>query len=146
MDAWNAANPKNPKDYYIAKVSAPMDQVKIGSDPNRMQQLQTSYNDVQALLGAKPGDQSGVAPPSNFGAPRGGFLAPRFGSPGGFGPPGSFAPAANNASAQNGASSDMYMDRLTQEDRRDDWEMKVEVIVVIDPPPATAAPVAAASP
>jgi hypothetical protein len=32
----------------------------------------------------------------------------------------------------------MYLDRVTQEDRREDWEMKVMLVVVIDPPAATA--------
>lgn len=128
MDAWNAANPKDAKSYYIAKVSAPMQQVHISTDPTRTQQLQASYTDAQNLLGVKPGDQSAGGPPPG-GPPYGGYG----------GPP--RQPAAGNGP---GADNGMYIDRLTQEDRRDDWGMKVELIVVIDPPPQ--APAAPASP
>ena len=41
------------------------------------------------------------------------------------------------AGGSNGAAPaldpGMYLDRVTQEDRREDWEMKVMLVVVIDP-------------
>ena len=43
---------------------------------------------------------------------------------------------------QHGANVDpgVFLDRLTNEDRRNDWEMKVMLIVIVDPPPAAPAP------
>ncbi|HEX4056217.1 MAG TPA: type IV pilus assembly protein PilM [Tepidisphaeraceae bacterium] len=144
MDAWNTANPKNPKTYYIAKVSAPMQQVRISDDPTRIQQMQASYTDAQNLLGVKPGDQQPAVNPTGR-SPYGGYGGPpgygRFGGlPRGYIPQPANQPAGNAPGMDNG----MYIDRLTQEDRRDDWEMKVELIVVIDPSPQ--APAAPASP
>jgi hypothetical protein len=46
-------------------------------------------------------------------------------------------PAGADAANANGGS---FIDRLTQEDRSDDWELKVELVVVIDPPPAQPTP------
>jgi type IV pilus assembly protein PilM len=149
MDAWNAANPKDQKNYYFAKVSAPMQQVRISDDPTRTQQLQASYTDAQTLLGLKPGDQS-----AGNAAPYGNYGGPRYGGPPGYprygGPPGRYVPPQppSGQAAANGANADagMYIDRLTQEDRRNDWEMKVEIVVVIDPPPASAVAAAPQSP
>ncbi len=131
MDKWNADNPKNRRDFYIAKVSAPMQQIQIKNDPIRIQQLTNSYDDAQALLGVKPGDQTTGGAASGGAARFGGFqpggVAGRFGGP----------PAAGG---QANVDRGLYIDRMTQEDRGDDWEMKVELVVVIDPPPAPPTP------
>jgi hypothetical protein len=149
MDKWNADNPKNPRNFYIAKVSAPMQQIQIKSDAIRMQQLTASYTDAQGLVGVKPGEQPpGGGNPGFGGGPYGGSPyggPPRFGGyqpgfgQGRFGGPPNVPPqsaAGGAASAENGA----LIDRLTQEDRGDDWELKVELVVVIDPPPAAPTP------
>jgi len=145
MDKWNADNPKNLRNFYIAKVSAPMEQTQIKSDSIRIQQLTASYTDAQNLIGVKPGDQPAGGSPYG-GSPYGGpprFGGPPGGNPGRFGgPPNGPAnfgvpPAAGGGTA---ADTGMYIDRLTQEDRSDDWELKVELVVVIDPPPAQATP------
>jgi hypothetical protein len=156
MDKWNTDNPKNPRTFYIAKASAPMQQVQIKDDATRIQQLQASLTAVQNLQGIKPGD-AGTSPPSGppSGPPPGGFHpwggggfvpAPqgRFGPPPGIGqPPPNFA-ANPNAALNANANSDVLNDRLTNESRGEDWEMKVELVVVVDPPPA--APAAPAAP
>jgi type IV pilus assembly protein PilM len=143
MDKWNADNPKNPRDFYIAKVSAPMQQIQIKDDSMRVQQLQASYTDAQNLLG-KPADQSSgsSAPPPVLspygGMPRFGGLqpypyTPRYGGA----PTGNYVPPAPNGQpAAAGPNGDaIFIDRLTQEDRREDWELKVELVVVLDPAP-----------
>jgi hypothetical protein len=143
MTKWNTDNPSLPRNFYIAKVSAPMQRVQIKDDSARMQMLQTSYNDVQSLLGNKPGDQSAqptAAPPpyygggynraGGYGGPPNGGRSPYYGGQPVYAPPAPVAGAASNI------DPGVFMDRLTNEDRRDDWEMKVMLIVVIDPPPA----------
>ncbi len=141
MDAWNAANPKNPKIFTLPRCRRRCSKCRSSADPTRTQQLQASYTDAQALLGVKPGEQSAGSPPPG---PYGGYRGPQYGGPTGrFGPPGGYfqRPSFNSQpAAANGAGADngMYIDRLTQEDRRDDWEMKVELVVVIDPSPQAA--------
>ncbi len=147
MDKWNTDNPKNPRNFYIAKVSAPMEQKQIKDDPIRIQQLTASYTAAQNL-GAKPGDQPaspGGYSPGGYGGPPGGFGGPpHFGgyqpgvNPGHYGGPPGGAPNAAGQAA--GADTGFYIDRLTQEDRSQDWELKVEIVVVIDPPPAAPTP------
>jgi hypothetical protein len=144
MTKWNTDNPNLPRNFYIAKVSAPMQRVQIKDDPTRMQLLQASYNDVQALLGIKPGDQTQQptpTPPYNGGGyrPGGGYGPPpirgRY-SPYGAAP--AYSPPAATAGAGTNSDPGVFLDRLTNEDRRDDWEMKVELVVVVDPPPPVA--------
>jgi type IV pilus assembly protein PilM len=146
MIKWNTENPTMPRNFYIAKVSAPMQQVQIKNDGNRMQLLQASYNDVENLLGIKPGDQSQqpAAAPVAVPAPpiyNGGGYHPNPYAPhgmGGYSPYGGPPNFGNQAGAQGGGPNvdpNIYMDRLTNEDRREDWEMKVMLVVVIDPPP-----------
>ncbi|MGD0461987.1 MAG: type IV pilus assembly protein PilM [Tepidisphaeraceae bacterium] len=153
MDKWNADNPKNPRSFYIAKVSAPMQQTQIKNDAIRIQQLTASYTDAQNLLGVKPGDQTPSGVPGFGGPPSGGvpYGGPpgmgRF-QPGGFpgrvgGPPNYPSPNFGVQPATGGPANvdnSFYVDRLTQEDRSQDWELKVELVVVIDPPPAQPTP------
>ena len=140
MTKWNTDNPSLPRNFYIAKVSAPMQQVQIKDDTARMQLLQASYTDVQNLLGNKPGDQSqqpAVTPPPYYG---GGYRPGGYGGPPNAGRyPQYGAPPAPAAGAASNVDPGVFLDRLTQEDRREDWEMKVEMIVVIDPQPAAPA-------
>jgi type IV pilus assembly protein PilM len=146
MTKWNTDNPSLPRNFYIAKVSAPMQQIQIKNDATRMQLLQASYTDVQNLLGNKPGDQTqqpAVAPQTNYGGgyrPGGYGVPPNAGRYSPYGAPPVYAPAAAASNVDPG----VFLDRLTNEDRRDDWEMKVMLIVVIDPQPA--APAVAQSP
>lgn len=137
MTTWNAANPTSPRNFYIAKVSPPLQQMKIKDDSARIALLQTAYNDVQALLGNKPGGQNPVAP----------MAPPQPPYYGGNRPPGPFMPGRypyvpSGAAAAPVPISDpgILTDRLTNEDRGDDWEMKVMLVVVIDPPPPPPAP------
>jgi type IV pilus assembly protein PilM len=163
MDKWNADHPKNPRNFYIAKVSAPMQQMQISADSQRVSQLKASYTAVQTILGVKPGDQNPanpaptVVPPYGGGGyrpggyPPGGYPGAYGGGPPAYGgrppaytPPAEAAPAGGAAANPDQAA---MLDRLTNEDRSDDWEMTVELVVVIDPGPAAAtAPAAPATP
>jgi type IV pilus assembly protein PilM len=144
MTKWNTDNPKNLRNFYIAKVSAPMQQVQIKDDPSRIQLLQASYTAEQNLLGIKPGD-SGAAPMAPAAPPGlrpGGFIP----APGRFGPPPGYGgypqqpnPGANPGNPADNADQPALIDRLTNESRAEDWEMKVELVVVVDPPPAAPA-------
>jgi type IV pilus assembly protein PilM len=142
MTKWNTDNPNIPRNFYIAKVSAPMQRVQIKDDSTRMQMLQASYTDVQNLLGNKPGENqpAAVTPAPYYG---GGYRPGARYSP--YGAPPVYSPPPAAAGAASNADSGLYLDRLTNEDRRDDWEMKVMLIVVIDPQPV-AGPVAGATP
>jgi type IV pilus assembly protein PilM len=154
MDKWNAEHPDNPRNFYIAKVSSPLQQMQISADPARVQDLQASYTAAQALQGGNGTDQNGAAPapaPAPYGGYRPGYAPggpPGFGyggRPPGYGggyPPQMPQPAVNGAVPN--VDQNVLIDRLTNEDRKNDWEMKVELVVVIDPPPA--APAAPPSP
>jgi len=142
MTKWNTDNPGLPRNFYIAKVSAPMQQIQIKDDSTRMQLLQASYTDVQNLLGNKPGDQSQqppvTAPPPYYGG--GGYRPGGYGGPPNAGRyPQYGAPPVAAAGAASNLDPSVFVDRLTQEDRREDWEMKVMLVVVIDPVPAAPA-------
>jgi type IV pilus assembly protein PilM len=146
MDKWNADHPKNPRNFYIAKVSAPMQQMMISSDSQRVSQMKAAYTAMQNMLGIAPGTQNptnpGPAiPPYGGGAYRPGGYPGQFGRPPGYVPPAAAPPAGAAAAAVN-PDLEAMKDRLTGEDRSNDWEMSVELIVVIDPGPA--APVSAA--
>jgi type IV pilus assembly protein PilM len=142
MTKWNTANPNSQRNFYIAKVSAPLQQslFQIKSDPTRIQLLQASYNDIQSLLGIKPGEQgqqSFNTPQPFFGGfrPGGGYGRRSFG--GRYSP---YSPqAATGGDATSNVPAGVFLDRVTNEDLRDDWEMKVMFVVVIDPPPLTQA-------
>jgi hypothetical protein len=141
MTKWNAENPKQQRNFYIAKVSAPMKPVQIENDSQRVSALQTAYATIQALEGSKPGDQSAPPAPNYAQPPRpfygGGFRpgGPRY-SPGG----GGYGGGAAESAPPSNVDSAVFMDRLTKEDRREDWEMQVMLVVVIDPPPAAPTP------
>jgi hypothetical protein len=153
MTKWNTDHPADERNFYIAKVSTPMQRMQIKDDSARVSALEASYGDLQALEGNK--DKSSPMPmpvytpqpffhngyrPQYGGRPFGGrnpYQQP-------FSPPPQ--PQADNGNA-SGTNEDFYIDRLTGEDRRNDWEMQVEMVVIIDPPPAeTAAPGAPAGP
>ncbi|MGA2442134.1 MAG: type IV pilus assembly protein PilM [Tepidisphaeraceae bacterium] len=150
MDKWNADHPKNPRNFYIAKVSAPMQQMQISGDSQRVSQLKASYTAEQNLLGITPGGSNptnpapavppygGGRPP---GVPPGGYPGPYGGRPPVYAPPAIGGPVGG---AAVNPDAEAMKDRLTGEDRSNDWEMTVELVVVIDPPPATAT--AAATP
>jgi type IV pilus assembly protein PilM len=147
MTKWNADNKDTPHNFYIAKVSVPIAQQQIKDDSAKLQLLQSSYQAIQMLQGGKSGEgaQPGniAPPPMNF-APRGMLGIPsspmgRYGGP----PQGYLAPMPNPAGvpAATGGDTAMFLDRLTQEDCRNDWEMKVMLVVVVDPaPPAPGTP------
>ena len=148
MTQWNQANPKNQVNFCVAKVSSPMSQIQIKDDPQKIQQLQASFTARQALLGITPGSQPNggqPVPPQMGGQFRPGYPPSQFGFRPGM-PPGN---SAQNAAAAAGAlantDSSALLDPVTGEDRREDWEMKVDVLVLLDPqPPANAAPAAGA--
>jgi len=153
MDKWNAEHPKNPRNFYIAKVTPPMQQMQISADSQRVSQLKTAYTAMQNMLGVAPGNPNPATPappgvpPYGGGGYRPGGYPPPAGYPGAYGgrPPG-YAPPAEAAPAGGAAANPdqaAMIDRLTNEDRSDDWEMTVELIVVIDPGPAAAAPAGA---
>jgi hypothetical protein len=149
MTKWNTDNPKDQRNFCIAKVSTPMGQVQIEGDSLRLQQMTQSYAAAQLLMGIQPGsNQPNGGPmggPPPFGSPfRPGFQpAPM---PGRFGAPGY---PQNNPAAANGLlgniDPNVLLDRTTNEDRREDWEMKVVLIVLVDPT-APAAPAGAPTP
>ncbi|MGD0770856.1 MAG: type IV pilus assembly protein PilM [Tepidisphaeraceae bacterium] len=151
MNTWNADHPKDPRNFYIAKVSAPMQQMQISGDSQRVSQLKASYSAEQNLLGITPGGQNPTNPapavtPYGGGRPPGfppgsSYPGPYGGRPPVYAPPAGVAPAGG---AAVNPDAEAMKDRLTNEDRSNDWEMTVELVVVIDPPPATAT--AAATP
>ncbi|MGD1275658.1 MAG: type IV pilus assembly protein PilM [Tepidisphaeraceae bacterium] len=117
MDQYNSQNPATRKNYYIAKAFTPTGQKQLINDPERLQAMDTSYaalmglaNVQQASTGGGEGEEGGGETPS-------------------------FNPAPGAA-----AEAIRYQDRLTGEDRRSDWEMKVVLIVVIDPGSKPSAP------
>jgi hypothetical protein len=152
MDKWNADHPKNPRNFYIAKVSPPMQQMQISADSQRMALLRTSYTTVQNIQGIKPGDQNSANPAPAVSPYGGGAYRPGYpgGYPGQYGRPPGYAPHAEVAPAGGAAAANpdqgALLDRLTNEDRSNDWEMMVELVVVIDPPPATAVSPAPSAP
>jgi len=114
MDQYNSQNPATPKNYYVAKAFPPTLQKQLINDPERITAMDNSYaavigiaNPQQITVGGGSGEEGGEE------------SAPVV------------TPAAGPA-----AEAVRYQDRLTGEDRRSDWEMKVVLIVVIDPPPA----------
>ncbi len=62
LDKWNADHPDNPRNFYIAKVSGPLQQTQISADSQRVSDLQASFQAAQSLTGANSTDQSGAAP------------------------------------------------------------------------------------
>jgi type IV pilus assembly protein PilM len=152
LQKWNTDNPKDQRNFCVAKVSTPMQQIQIKDDSLRIQQLQGSYTAAQNLMGITPGQAApGGSPPGvpmpPMWHPGGGFQPSPFG-PGHFGGPPPMSPAAN-AAAANGLLANIdpnvLLDRTTNEDRREDWEMKIAMIVLLDPT-APAPPAAPATP
>jgi len=146
MTKWNTDNPTAQRNFYIAKVSTPMQRMQIKDDSTRVSMLQTSYTDLQTLEGDK--DKTGGSAPAPTYAPqpfRGGYggFQPYGGRGGRYSnyPPPVFRPqpAPSDNGTTPAANEDFYLDRLTGEDRRNDWEMQVMIIVVIDPGPAVPA-------
>jgi type IV pilus assembly protein PilM len=155
MVKWNTEHPNDQRNFCIAKVSSPMQQVQIKDDSQRIQQLQLSFTDAQNLMGNGPNGQPApttpmpmVPPPGPWhpgGGPFGGGpFANRYGAP----PVNT--PAA--AAAANGLLANLdpgvLLDRVTNEPRNDDWEMKIAMIVLVDPiaPAAPATPAAPGTP
>jgi type IV pilus assembly protein PilM len=153
MDAYNLKNPRDQKRYYIAKVMPPSAAFQLNSDSIRMQAMETSYTNAMTLL-AKPTDNTGAgsnpgaapapgpapapSPPEVFRNQPGGF-----GGGGGFGAPagaGGFGAAAQPAGPVTIANPEAVLDRLTGEDRSQDWEMKIQFVVIVDPPPLPPTP------
>src|SRR5262249_28552573 len=104
MVAWNKDNPKDQRNFCIAKVSSPMQQVQIKDDSLRIQQMQASFNAAQTLLGLTPGQAPTGMPQGGFGGPHPGwnggspppFMGGPFGNKFGGAP---MNPAANAAAA-----------------------------------------------
>ena len=147
MTKWNTDHQDNPtqqRNFCIAKVSSPMGQVQIQADSVRLQQMTASYAAAQMLLGIQPGQQQpgtpamGGAPPYGGGPFRPGFQPPSPFQPH-FGQPTSpQQPASAGSGLLGNIDPNALLDRTTNEDRRDDWEMKVTMIVLIDPTAPTA--------
>jgi type IV pilus assembly protein PilM len=117
MDQYNSQNPKSPKNFYVAKVYSPTEPQQIKDDSTRIGELKQSLIAANLLQGQPSNVQPAGQPPQGM-------------RPGGYGVP--TAPVANSDPA--------LLDRLTNEDMQNDWDMKVRAIVVIDPAPR--APVA----
>jgi type IV pilus assembly protein PilM len=130
MNQYNTANPSTPKNYYVVKAFTPVEQKQVHDDPIRVQELSTSYS---AATGTPGVNTPAVAVAPNNGDedtdPRSSRLPPvpvvQQPQPG----------AAQTPTGPNPA----YIDRLTGEDRENDWEMKVVFVVVIAPPQGAAA-------
>jgi hypothetical protein len=156
MDQYNSQNPKSPRNFYIAKVYSPTEPQLIKDDSARIGDLRASYSAANILFGKAP-DNSQPAPaimerPPMLGGMRppgyggyGGYNHPP-GTPGGsYGPPpgvpgAGYRPPGAQAPLING-SDPALLDRLTNEDMQNDWDMKVRAVIVIDPPSkAPAAP------
>jgi type IV pilus assembly protein PilM len=149
LDGWNAANPNDKRNYYFAKVSAPIGQTQIKNDSARVTLLQNSHSAAVALSGPPAGGGAPAPVPGGFGGP--GFAPPgpppmgRFGGFGGppgphgfgsgFGQPPQFG-GAMGGQVTGASDPEVMKDRLTGEDRGNDWEMKIEIVVIVDPPPA----------
>jgi len=148
MDQYNSQNPKNPRNFYIAKVYSPSEPQMIKDDSARIADLRASLSAANMLMGqpnsgaqptpppqmapAMPNMPTGVPTGVPGGRPPGygGYGAPG-GPPPGYGGPTGYAAAA--APIVNGDPA--LLDRLTNEDMQYDWDMKVRAIVVIDPAP-----------
>jgi type IV pilus assembly protein PilM len=148
MTAWNAANRMNQRNYIIAKVSPPFQLTQIKDDSARIQAMTASYTAAQALLNPSGPTGGGGGVPMNPGTPfHPGFQPGPYpghwgGAPVPFNPgaPGAPAGGAGNGLLSN-VDAEALKDRTTHEDRRNDWEMKIEVVVILDPQaPAAAAP------
>jgi type IV pilus assembly protein PilM len=113
MTQYTTQHPDAPKQYYIAKVFNPIGQQQLKDDQTRIQAMQTSFQATNQLNGTTPA--------------QGGQMSDNSGSPQMQGRPG--GPAVDPS----------LLDRITGEDRTQDWEMKVVLIVVIYPPPAAPA-------
>src|SRR5208282_1517257 len=128
---WNTSNPKDQRNYMIAKVSPPYQLTQIKDDQVRIQALTASYTAAQLLL--NPTSPNGGGPPPGGMPFQGG---PFQGGP--FRPPGfqpaPFNPGAPGAPPPGGAGTGLLanvdpaalLDRTTKEDRRNDWEMKID--------------------
>jgi type IV pilus assembly protein PilM len=151
MDNQNATHPDDPRNYYFAKVSSPIGQTQIKNDTARVSQFQQSNTAADALEGTTPGAAAASmnggfrggppgpsrfgGPPSGFGGPPAGFGGPPpgfGGPPSGFGGPQGFG---GNMGGPGAAATAEIKDRLTGDDRSNDWEMKIDIVVIIDPPP-----------
>ena len=86
-----------------------------------------------------PMPSRGGPPPGYGGAPSGYGVPP----PGYGGQAPVYAPTARQTAASGAGTDPALLDRLTNEDMQNDWDMKVRVVVVIDPPPKGAATPAA---
>ncbi len=114
------------KRYYIAKVEI-VSANRIRENPARMSTIKAGY-DAAAVL------QKELSP-----APAG----PGAGEPAGMAPPERFDPFGNAAAPAGAAPvENPYVDRVTDEDLREDWEVRVLVAVVIDAAPKTVEAVA----
>jgi type IV pilus assembly protein PilM len=119
MDQYNAQHPDAPKHFYIARVYNPIAQQQFKDDSGRIQAMQTSYAaSVEETTGAT------VAPAQ--------IQQNNDDSDGA-------RPMARPGAVQQGQQDPSLLDRVTGEDRSGDWEMKLVLLVCIDPPPSTPA-------
>jgi type IV pilus assembly protein PilM len=120
MDQYNAQHPDAPVHFYIARVYNPIGQQQFKDDPGRIQAMQTSYAaSMQEINGTTVAPTVQVQQNSDDSdeAPRPGM----------------------RPNGPAGAPDPSLLDRVTGEDRSLDWEMKLVLLVCIDPPPATPA-------
>lgn len=144
-----AQNPQVPYSIPKAKI---ITATRVRDDTNRMQKLKQDYDNARARAagqgfatgsafagggggGAWGGSPAGgeFGPSGEFGRPTGGAPWGGGGSPWGGGFPGGGMPAGD-VRADDPAP---YLDRLTGEDIRGDWEINVLFVVQLDPPPPT---------
>jgi hypothetical protein len=113
MTQYNTQNAANPKTYYVAKAFSPVEQKQLREDPARVQQMQQSYAAAQVASGVAP---TPMTPVMTSDSEEGDAPA---------------LPPAQSVVVAAGAPNPIFVDRLTGEDRQNDWEMKVVFIVVV---------------
>jgi type IV pilus assembly protein PilM len=128
------------RDYYIARATI-VSGTRFKLNPARISALEAAYTEATKEvetpggIGGNHGGGAGAGGRPPVEAARSNpFDSPRPGSGGAQGQP----------RADNGNAEKAFMDRITGEDVRDDWEFTVLVAVVIDPPPMAATPAGAA--
>ncbi len=135
LDALKADKTFGNRPYYIAKVNI-VSGNRLSGDTARMQALLTAYQ--SAKTGQAPAGGTGGYNPGNSGYPGTTPGYPGAGYPGNSGYPGANSgyPGGNGGNTP-GAAADPdapYRDRVTNEDVRNDWVVRVLVAVVLDPP------------
>jgi len=140
-----APNPASPHMEYKIEKAVITAASPIKEDAQRMQEIKTAF---QAAMNAQQNPGSGMPTGGGYQPQMGGMAMDGMGAgmpyrpgaefgPGGFNP-GGFAPGGNNPDGMGGQAgpdeSQFFQDRLTQEDVREDWQVTVRFLVVVEPP------------